>query len=298
MARPIAMLLAVGAAAALAGPARGQGFPFQESRLNGAAILLRHSGVQTELRITEQQNDKVREVSQKVRDRYQDEFAKMERMENGRERSLFKRNLSQQVISEVTKELPKILSPEQYKRLQQISLQHGGVQAFDEGLVKERLKLSKEQEAQIDKVREAAKPEFFAIRQADLTIEQAKQKEQALQNATVEKAVAVLTPDQKKVWQELRGAPFDFDRGGNKPTPTEGRTASPAKGTAAAPPAGDELARVEKRVQDLQPTHEERRFDDIGWAKGILHGLALARESKRPVIVHTYNDGRIGEGRC
>src|SRR5262249_47987144 len=150
MPRRFAILLALGAAAAFIGPVRGQGFPFQESRLNGAAILLRHPGVQAELKITEPQNNKVREISDKVRAKYKDDFAKMEQMENGRDRSLFKRDLSQKVISDVTKELPKILSPQQFERLQQISLQHGGVQAFDESLVKERLKLTKEQEAQID----------------------------------------------------------------------------------------------------------------------------------------------------
>jgi len=57
------------------------------------------------------------------------------------------------------------------------------------------------------------------------------------------------------------------------------------------------VARVEKRVHDLQPTREERRFDLIGWAPDILVAEKLARTSNRPVFLFTY-DGSIGTGRC
>ena len=43
----------------------------------------------------------------------------MEKLETGRERSLAKRDLAPKVIAEVTKELPTILTPYQWKRLQQ-----------------------------------------------------------------------------------------------------------------------------------------------------------------------------------
>ncbi len=61
---------------------------------------------------------------------------------------------------------------------------------------------------------------------------------------------------------------------------------------------GDALvSSVEKKVQAFEPTREERRFDQIGWAPGILAAEARAREMGRPVFLFTY-DGKIETGRC
>lgn len=48
-----------------------------------------------------------------------------------------------------------------------------------------------------------------------------------------------------------------------------------------------DLARVEQKVREWQPTPEERRFDEIGWARDVREALRLARESGRPVVVVT-----------
>ncbi len=59
-----------------------------------------------------------------------------------------------------------------------------------------------------------------------------------------------------------------------------------------------EVARwVAKRVQDWQPTADERRFDDIGWAPSIGEALRLGKKHNRPVFLFTH-DGRIAIGRC
>jgi hypothetical protein len=54
---------------------------------------------------------------------------------------------------------------------------------------------------------------------------------------------------------------------------------------------------VERKVHSLLPTREERRFDRIGWAPGILAAEARAKETNRPVFLFTY-DGKIETGRC
>ena len=60
----------------------------------------------------------------------------------------------------------------------------------------------------------------------------------------------------------------------------------------------DKLANwVDRRVRQLQPTGNERRIDEIGWAKTILEAERLAREYKRPIFLFTYN-GNIDTGRC
>ena len=54
---------------------------------------------------------------------------------------------------------------------------------------------------------------------------------------------------------------------------------------------------VEKTVHELQPSRQERRFDEIGWASGIAAAEALAKQHNRPVFLFTY-DGDIDTGRC
>jgi hypothetical protein len=52
---------------------------------------------------------------------------------------------------------------------------------------------------------------------------------------------------------------------------------------------GELLARVDQRVQAWQPTRQERRLDDIGWAKDIRDALRLAKQHGRPIFLFTYS---------
>jgi hypothetical protein len=54
---------------------------------------------------------------------------------------------------------------------------------------------------------------------------------------------------------------------------------------------------VQLRVAELQPRTEEKRFDEIGWAKDIREALRLANQHNRPVFLFTH-DGRMNIGRC
>jgi hypothetical protein len=54
---------------------------------------------------------------------------------------------------------------------------------------------------------------------------------------------------------------------------------------------------VKNRVKTLQPTPDEKRFDEVGWAGSIVEAERLAREHNRPVFLFAH-DGRIESGRC
>ena len=60
---------------------------------------------------------------------------------------------------------------------------------------------------------------------------------------------------------------------------------------------GKELAWVQARVQEIEVKKEERRLDEIGWAKDIREAERLAKENRRPVFLFTH-DGRLNIGRC
>jgi hypothetical protein len=67
----------------------------------------------------------------------------------------------------------------------------------------------------------------------------------------------------------------------------------------AAPLAAQELdvARIDRRIADWQPTRAERRFDDIGWAPDLCTALKAGKVHQRPVFLFTH-DGRMQFGRC
>jgi hypothetical protein len=54
---------------------------------------------------------------------------------------------------------------------------------------------------------------------------------------------------------------------------------------------------VDRRVEEWQPSAEERRFDEIGWSTSVLEAEELAREHKRPIFLFTH-DGKMNVGRC
>jgi hypothetical protein len=54
---------------------------------------------------------------------------------------------------------------------------------------------------------------------------------------------------------------------------------------------------VRQRVAELQPKPDEKRFDEIGWAKDIREARRLAAQHHRPVFLFTH-DGRMNIGRC
>jgi hypothetical protein len=68
-------------------------------------------------------------------------------------------------------------------------------------------------------------------------------------------------------------------------------------GVGAGPGADRDATWIEERVVALQPTPDERRIDQIGWACDLRSALRLAREHGRPVFLFTM-DGRFSIGRC
>ena len=57
------------------------------------------------------------------------------------------------------------------------------------------------------------------------------------------------------------------------------------------------VAAVQKKVREIQPSREEKRFDEIGWAPTILEARAISQKTNRPIFLFTYN-GNIDTGRC
>jgi len=76
-----------------------------------------------------------------------------------------------------------------------------------------------------------------------------------------------------------------------------GLSALPASSEEKTPNRPLDSDRIEKRIQEIQPTAKELRFDAIGWASGIREAERLGREYGRPVFLFS-NVGQMDLGRC
>jgi hypothetical protein len=54
---------------------------------------------------------------------------------------------------------------------------------------------------------------------------------------------------------------------------------------------------IDRRIDKIQPTRKEKRFEEIGWVKGLREGERLARKNGRPLFLFS-NVGEMGLGRC
>jgi hypothetical protein len=211
----------------LAGPAmaqrgqRGQGQRGQGrgGQQNPVATLLQNESVQKELQLDEGQIAKVKEAVKTVQSKYQDASAKLrdlpqeERREKGRE-------LSKTVANDTLQSVSSILKPDQTKRLKQIQLQRSGSRAFNEPDVQQTLKLTAEQKESIKTIQDDATKAMQALAPAGrgqggnrgARPQGTTDPRATLRKETMEKLLSVLNYDQKKMWHEMTGEPFQIVR--------------------------------------------------------------------------------------
>ena len=160
--------------------------------------LLSQKSVQEELKLSEDQLGKVKELAAKQRGGGKGfkDLSKEERQQRIEERA-----------KASDKAIAAILKPEQVTRLKQISLQVRGARAFSDPQVASALKLTDDQKEKIKTIQEDARKDMRELFQGGGG-EGAREKIAAARKATNEKAMNVLTPDQKATWKELTGAPF------------------------------------------------------------------------------------------
>jgi hypothetical protein len=203
----LAFLLAAPAAAQQRGQGQGRGrggFGF-----GGVGMLIGNEGVQKELKLDSGQVEKAQEAVTKVREKHQDDFAKLQDLSQEERRE--KMGPIQQAISaETMKELDTILKPDQIKRLKQIQLQQSGVNAFTTPEVEKALKLSAAQKEKIKTIAGDAMAQMRELFQPGGDFQEMAKKRAAMQKESMERVTGILSDDQKTAWKELVGAPFEF----------------------------------------------------------------------------------------
>lgn len=188
----------------------GGGFQFG-GRGQGGFGLLQNKGVQEELKITEEQKDKIKTASDEIRKKYPSGFGFGKKdnqpSKEDREKTAKERNEA------TAKAIAEILTKEQAARLKQIERQQSPATTLstDED-VQKVLALSDEQKQKIkDIIEENTKQtrELFGGGGKGGFNKDAFEKIATLRKELTEKSLKVLTEDQTKKWKDLTGAPFE-----------------------------------------------------------------------------------------
>jgi type II secretory pathway component GspD/PulD (secretin)/Spy/CpxP family protein refolding chaperone len=177
-------------------------------------LLLRESNAE-DLKLTEEQKTKIREVSDKQREdtRIRDIFGKM-RDATEEERTALQADIAK-IAEEQRKqaegELKLILSPEQFTRYRQLAVQSRGVSALADSDIAGELKLSDEQLAKLKAIAEEnskRRTEMFEkMRESGGrgNFEEMRTKGEELRKEFEEKRLAVLTDAQRQQWTAMKG---------------------------------------------------------------------------------------------
>jgi Spy/CpxP family protein refolding chaperone len=188
-------------------PAGRPGGPFG-GRLGGPMLmvgLLRSPQVQQELKLTDQQRQRLEQLGEQWR----------EKMRGLRDLPPEERRQKVEGMrAEVEKQLATILNEQQMKRLKQIALQVEGYAALERPEIADQVGLTKEQRQKIrDILRQAAEKRREAFQQGQGDRQAAFQRMREIRQWVDGEIEKLLTAEQKKKWQELVGAPFKFEGG-------------------------------------------------------------------------------------
>jgi hypothetical protein len=128
------------------------------------------------------------------------------------------REVFKEEIETPTKEVEKILKPEQMKRLVQIARQQGGPRAYLKSENVKDLSITDDQKKKLTEIAtELEKDVGELFRGGGFGSPETREKIANLNKEAADKAAALLTDEQKTKWKELVGEPFTVQRGGFRP---------------------------------------------------------------------------------
>jgi Spy/CpxP family protein refolding chaperone len=193
---------------------RGGGFGRGASELR----LLNSPQVQKELDLLDEQKKDIQKLIDDSRAQMRDAFSGLRDLsrEERREKFAEMREKMRSMNEKLQKELNEVLLPHQQDRLKQIALQLQGNQALSNPEVAAKLGLSDKQKDQLAQVQEEGREKmremFTSAREAGGDREAMREKFAQMREDLDKQIEGVLTADQKRKLEEMRGEPFELDR--------------------------------------------------------------------------------------
>jgi hypothetical protein len=158
--------------------------------------LLRHKSVQDELKFTPEQVKKLEAESRKLRDRL------VKDIEEG------KRD-PKAMFQESEKVVAAVVTPEQAKRLKQITLQLQGAGAFANAALLKEINISASQQQKLKALHEETTRQVQKLFEGEAeTRQDVRKKMTEINNAEQDKILALLVPEQQAQWKDKIGVLF------------------------------------------------------------------------------------------
>lgn len=201
------LALCVGAVAAAQPGPGGRGPGFGGFGGGGLMMLARMEAVQKEIKATEDQIASIRKLGEEMRPAGGQNFRDMSQEE--REKAMTEMRAR---MEKANTKLAEILKADQIARLEEISIQMRGAAALADPKVAKKLGLSDDQQKKLKEVSDANAAAMRELFQ-DGNREGSREKMQELRKQTTEKAMAVLTADQKAALAKMKGAEFKMPEG-------------------------------------------------------------------------------------
>ncbi len=178
-------------------------------------FLLGSPKVQKELGLSEEQKAKLKDLAanyfREIRQRMGDlrDLPEQQRME---ELAKAQKKIHAEGRG-LCKKIDEVLSSYQRERFKQVLLQVRGVTALGDKDIAAALALTEQQKQGLKAVGDSAREKLADLRRqrGDLEWQQVREKAQAIQRESTEKALALLTREQKERFEEMQGPVLDLD---------------------------------------------------------------------------------------
>lgn len=173
---------------------------------NLKSMLLTNKALQDELKISDELKDKFAKFEETQRA----EMQKLASLGFDDDDQITRLKMQIKMIED-RKELLKSLTSEQTKRLDQIDRQRMGLAAFSNEKIVKELKLSDDQKDKVKTINDEMNKDIRELFQGGFG-QDTQRKMASLREEAMDKAIELLTADQRKMWKEMTGEKFDLTK--------------------------------------------------------------------------------------
>lgn len=188
----------------------------QPQSMNFGPPLYQNPNVSRSLNLSNDQLSRLRDTTTQLQAQYRNQALQLVNLPPA-ERTARMQELERNYTNDLTKHVDRVLTPEQRTRYRQLELQSRGPGVFADIAVQRQLNLTRDQRERlraIDEQTNRALRELARTAQGNRT--EANRRYEALLRDTDNQINSVLSPDQRRAWQEMVGERFtfppDFDR--------------------------------------------------------------------------------------
>ena len=175
----------------------------QPKPIIGVGTMLFHPDVQKELKLSDEQLGKLKDVLGKVMTKYEGDFAKFQKAPPSPEEA---EKVSKALTEDSQQAIAGVLDAKQVKRFKQILWQSIGITSLLDPEVQKELKLSDEQTKKLTEIfKESGKKWLEMVKKPE-----PEEKFKALIKELEDQATGVLTEEQQKSYKELKGPKFEL----------------------------------------------------------------------------------------